>query len=104
MLATIGKHLPTDSQWVFEQKYDGMRVIAGVDARRVRLVTRNGRDKAKQFPEIVDALRELGRRLRRPLVLDGEIVAVKRRRSRAVSVPSATHATRKRGSDRAIGC
>jgi len=77
MLATIGSHLPTDSQWVFEQKYDGMRVIAAVDARRVRLVTRNGRDKAKQFPEIVDALRTLGRRLRRSLVLDGEIVAIK---------------------------
>jgi len=76
MLATIGTLLPTDSHWVFEQKYDGMRVIAAVDARRVRLMTRNGRDKAKQFPEIVDALLAIARRVRRSLVLDGEIVAV----------------------------
>ncbi len=76
MLATIGNQLPTDPHWVFEQKYDGMRVIAAADARRVRLVTRNGRDKSKQFPEIVDALRAIARRARRSLVLDGEIVAV----------------------------
>jgi bifunctional non-homologous end joining protein LigD len=78
MLATIGSHVPTDSGWMFEQKYDGMRVIASVDARRVRLVTRNGRDKAKQFPEIVDALRGVARRAGRSVVLDGEIVAVAR--------------------------
>ena len=76
MLATIGSYLPTDSHWMFEQKYDGMRVIAAIDARRVRLITRNGRDKAKQFPEVVEALRAIARRVRRPLVLDGEIVAV----------------------------
>src|SRR5690349_8204616 len=78
MLATIGSKLPTDSRWVFEQKYDGMRVIAAVTARGVRLVTRNGRDKAKQFPEIVGALQAMARRVRRTLVLDGEIVAVAR--------------------------
>ena len=76
MLATIGSHLPADSHWMFEEKYDGMRVIAAVAAHRVRLMTRNGRDKAKQFPEIVEALRTIARRVRRSLVVDGEIVAV----------------------------
>jgi bifunctional non-homologous end joining protein LigD len=78
MYATIGRGLPTGSGWTFEQKYDGMRVIATVTARNVRLVTRNGADKATQFPEIVDALRALARRVRRPLILDGEIVAMRR--------------------------
>ena len=81
MLATIGSSLPTGGDWVFEQKYDGMRVIADVDPRRVRLLTRNGRDKANQFPEIVEALRATTRRIRRSLVLDGEIVAVARGRA-----------------------
>ena len=78
MYATVGATVPTGPGWTFEQKFDGMRVIALVSPRNVRLMTRNGRDKATQFPEIVDALRALARRLRRPIVLDGEIVAIQR--------------------------
>ncbi len=76
MLATIGKELPRGDGWVFEPKYDGIRVLAYVNGRDVALVTRNGLDKARQFPEIVDALRALEQRAKRPLVLDGEIVAM----------------------------
>jgi bifunctional non-homologous end joining protein LigD len=78
MYATVGATVPTGPRWTFEQKYDGMRVIALVSSRDVRLVTRNGRDKATQFPEIVGALRALARRLRRPIILDGEVVAIRR--------------------------
>src|SRR5215216_2091161 len=78
MYATIGAGMPSARGWTFEQKYDGMRVVALVSAKNVGLVTRNGRDKSAQFPELVEALRDLGRRARRPLVLDGEIVALAR--------------------------
>jgi bifunctional non-homologous end joining protein LigD len=78
MYATVGATIPTGPGWTFEQKYDGMRVIALASSRDVRLVTRNGRDKSTQFPEIVDALRALARRLRRPIILDGEVVAIRR--------------------------
>jgi len=78
MYATIGTTVPAGRDWVFEQKYDGMRVIAVVSARTIQLVTRNGRDKSVQFPEIVDAFKALAKRARRPLVLDGEIVAMVR--------------------------
>jgi bifunctional non-homologous end joining protein LigD len=78
MYATVGATIPTGPGWTFEQKYDGMRVIALVSSRDIRLVTRNGRDKSTQFPEVVDALRTLARRLRRPIILDGEIVAIRR--------------------------
>lgn len=78
MYATVGATIPTGPAWTFEQKFDGMRVIVLASSRDIRLVTRNGRDKATQFPEIVDALRALARRLRRPIVLDGEIVAMRR--------------------------
>jgi bifunctional non-homologous end joining protein LigD len=57
-----------------------MRVIAEASRRRVQLVTRNGRDKSTQFPELVLALRELARRAGRTLLLDGEVVARPRRR------------------------
>jgi bifunctional non-homologous end joining protein LigD len=78
MYATIGAAMPNGGDWVFEQKYDGMRVIADVTARSVQLITRNGRDKSVQFPEVVDALRGVMKIIKRPLLLDGEIVAIVR--------------------------
>ena len=80
MMASIGDAVPAGPGWTFEPKYDGMRVIAHIAKRGVRLVTRNGRDKAAQFPEVVEALNALATRLARPLVLDGEIVALSRAR------------------------
>jgi bifunctional non-homologous end joining protein LigD len=76
MLATVGEHLPTAGSWTFEPKYDGIRVIAYATPTSVALMTRNGKDKAAQFPEVSDALRDLAKRRRGPLVLDGEIVAL----------------------------
>ncbi len=78
MLATIGDAVPAGPGWTFEPKYDGMRVIAHVSQRAIRLMTRNARDKSAQFPEIVRALRALSVRAGRPLVLDGEVVALRR--------------------------
>jgi len=76
MYASIGHDVPRGRDWTFEPKYDGVRVLAHVDALGVRLVTRNGNDKAKQFPEVVIALAELGLRVKRRFVIDGEIVAL----------------------------
>lgn len=83
MYATLGHELPRGGEWTFEPKYDGMRVIAEASRRQVHLITRNGKDKSGQFPEIVLALRELARRAGRTLVLDGEVVARTRRRGGA---------------------
>ncbi len=76
MYASIGHDVPSGRDWTFEPKYDGVRVLAHVDARGVRLVTRNGNDKSRQFPEVVMALAELGLRARRGFIIDGEIVAL----------------------------
>lgn len=78
MLARVGSEVPQDDGWTFEPKYDGIRVLAYATADQVRLMTRNDLDKSKQFPEIVGALEQLAARARRPLVLDGEIVALER--------------------------
>jgi bifunctional non-homologous end joining protein LigD len=76
MYASIGTSVPQGDGWTFEPKYDGIRVLAFLTKDAVRLVTRNGNDKTKQFPEIADALRGLARKAERELVLDGEIIAV----------------------------
>jgi bifunctional non-homologous end joining protein LigD len=76
MYATIGTAVPDGAGWTFEPKYDGIRVLAYVTAGAARLITRNGNDKTKQFPEIAAALQALGQKAGNELVLDGEIIAV----------------------------
>jgi len=56
--------------WVFEEKVDGWRILAYKDGVRVRLVSRNGRDHTRRFPDIAAAVSTL---LARSLVLDGEV-------------------------------
>jgi len=80
MYATIGTEMPHDGSWTYEPKYDGMRALAFLGSTRVRLMTRNGKDKAKQFPEVIASLETLGRRLKRRVVLDGEVVSLERNR------------------------
>lgn len=75
MYASIGTEIP-GKDWTFEPKYDGIRVLAYVTSTDVKLITRNGKDKAAQFPEIADALKKLASQTRRSFVVDGEIVAL----------------------------
>lgn len=76
MLAASAGRLPDRlADWAIEPKWDGIRVIAEASAKGVRLWTRNGNDKAPQFPEIVRALKVLAD-AGGPLVLDGEIIAL----------------------------
>jgi bifunctional non-homologous end joining protein LigD len=81
MLATLAEAPRVDSGWVYEPKYDGIRAIVEVEpggraGAPVHLWSRNGHDKARQFPGIVRALRAATSGIQRPLVLDGEIVAL----------------------------
>jgi len=75
MYASIGSEVPGEG-WTFEPKYDGIRVLAYATPDDVKLITRNGKDKAKQFPEVVSSLKKLSSQARRSVVLDGEIVAL----------------------------
>jgi len=57
--------------WIYEEKYDGIRILAYKDDSRVTLLTRNLIDRTDRFPEIAAAVT----RLPAPtLVLDGEAV------------------------------
>jgi bifunctional non-homologous end joining protein LigD len=84
MLATLfdqpaAQHLRHE-RWIYEVKYDGMRVLASVEPAeplaRVSLRSRAGNDKTSQFPDLVAELRRFARGLRRPVLLDGEVVAL----------------------------
>ncbi len=56
--------------WIYEEKYDGYRVVAYKEGCRVRLISRNLKDLTKQFEDVAAAVAKL----RAPtLVLDGEI-------------------------------
>ncbi len=61
------------ADWLFEIKYDGVRVLAWRDEDAVELFGRKGQSFTARYPEIVRALRALP--LRR-FVLDGEVVAL----------------------------
>ena len=79
---------------VFEPKYDGIRALVVLDAQArpregdararrsptadspVHIYSRLGNDKTEQFPDVAEPLARLARRLKRPVLLDGEIVAI----------------------------
>src|SRR5712664_1852110 len=42
--------------WVYEEKIDGYRMVVYKEEDGVRLVSRNGRDHTRRFPELVKAL------------------------------------------------
>jgi bifunctional non-homologous end joining protein LigD len=71
MLATLVDAPFHRPGWVWEEKYDGIRLIALKAGRRVRLLSRNDKDRTADFPEIVAAL---AGRPAPALVLDGEVV------------------------------
>jgi bifunctional non-homologous end joining protein LigD len=71
MLATLVAAPFHRPGWIWEEKYDGIRLIAVKDGRRVRLFTRNDKDRSDDFPEIVAGLAALPTPT---LVLDGEVV------------------------------
>ena len=76
MLASTA-HAPLDSpDLAYEPKYDGIRAIVSIAPTGIRMWSRLGNEKTSQFPEIVAALKQWSRALTKPVVLDGEIVAL----------------------------
>jgi bifunctional non-homologous end joining protein LigD len=72
MLATLEREPFDRPGWVFEIKYDGVRVLAERSGDRVRLVSRGGRDLGPRFPELLPCLRSL---VAERYLIDGELVA-----------------------------
>lgn len=70
MLATSTQALPVGEQWSYEFKWDGVRILADVSTRGVRLASRAENDVTTAYPEVVATLRDAGN-----VLLDGEVVA-----------------------------
>ncbi|WP_026791833.1 DNA ligase D [Pleomorphomonas oryzae] len=72
MLATLVSSAPTGEKWLHEIKFDGYRLLAHIEAGRVKLLTRSGLDWTKRFGKtVLSALQEL------PMgsaIIDGELV------------------------------
>ncbi|MGW1430338.1 ATP-dependent DNA ligase [Streptomyces sp. NPDC002431] len=72
MLATPGRLPVDDEQWSFEVKQDGQRAMVYLPGDgTVLLRARSGADITPAYPELAG----LGAVLRRPAVLDGEVIA-----------------------------
>ena len=82
MLATLTDVPPplVKKGLVYEPKYDGIRALIEIAPKGgARIWSRNGNEKTSQFPTVVKALEAGAGRLKGPLVLDGEIVALDER-------------------------
>jgi bifunctional non-homologous end joining protein LigD len=56
--------------WVYEEKYDGYRMVAYRNGDQVRLISRNRKDFTRQFADIAQAI---GALRAKTLILDGEV-------------------------------
>ncbi len=71
MLATLVDAPFHRQGWVYEEKYDGYRILAYKEGKRISLITRNLKDRTDDFPDIARAIARLPAST---LALDGEIV------------------------------
>ena len=76
MLATLVDKPFHRPGWVYEEKYDGYRILAYKEEKRVTLLSRNGKDHTESFADVAKAVATLRDRT---LLLDGEAVAFDRR-------------------------
>ena len=75
MLATLVPQPFNKPGWIYEEKYDGYRILAYKEGSRVTLVSRNGKDRTHTFSAVADAIRNISAET---LLLDGEVVAFDR--------------------------
>ena len=77
MLATLVRDAFNRPGWVYEEKYDGYRILAYKEGTRVTLLSRNAKDRTQTFARVAQAVQTMPTRT---LLLDGEVVAFDRHR------------------------
>jgi bifunctional non-homologous end joining protein LigD len=73
MKAKLVERPPATGDWIYELKFDGIRLIAVKRDKKASLLSRNQNDLSGRFPEIVEAIQNLPAR---ECVIDGEVVAL----------------------------
>ena len=76
MLATLVKEPFDKPGWVYEEKYDGYRILAYKEGEKVTLLSRNAKDRTVHFGAVAGAVGDLAQET---LLLDGEVVAFDRK-------------------------
>jgi len=74
MLATLTDAPFDDKAWIFEDKYDGFRMVATIEEGEVTLYSRNGKIISQNYIEVANALGSV----KHNAVIDGELVAIGR--------------------------
>ena len=72
MLATLTDGPFDDPGWIFEDKYDGFRMVAKIESGKVTLYSRNGQVISRNYIEVAQALEGV----KGDAVIDGELVAL----------------------------
>jgi bifunctional non-homologous end joining protein LigD len=73
MKAKLVEKPPATGDWIYELKFDGIRLIGVKRDKKVSLLSRNQNELAGRFPEVVEAIKTLPAR---ECVIDGEVVAL----------------------------
>lgn len=76
MLPTLVREPLQQPGWIYEEKYDGYRIVAYKEGDRVTLLSRNGIDRTARYPGVAEAIAKLPPRT---LALDGEVVVFDKR-------------------------
>jgi len=71
MLASLVAESFDHPDWLFEPKFDGLRMLGIFDGKNLTLLSRNDQAQNFQFPDVEAALRAA---LSKPAIVDGEIV------------------------------
>lgn len=77
MLATLAPKPFHQPGWVYEEKYDGYRILAYKEGSEVTLLSRNAKNRTEWFSGVARAVSAVRAAT---LLLDGEVVAFDRRR------------------------
>ncbi|MEO5936205.1 MAG: non-homologous end-joining DNA ligase, partial [Terriglobales bacterium] len=72
MMAFASSSLPSGPEWIYEVKWDGVRALAFVEGKKVKLIGRSGKTMDEQYPELTAIAEQLNAK---SAVMDGEIVA-----------------------------
>jgi bifunctional non-homologous end joining protein LigD len=76
MLATLVKEPFDRPRWIYEEKYDGVRILAYKEGADVTLLSRNAIDRTERYNDVAKTIAKL-----KPvtLMLDGEVVVFDKR-------------------------
>jgi len=73
MKAKLAERPPATGDWIYELKFDGIRLLVVKRDEKVSLLSRNQNELDGRFPEIVEAIKNLPAA---ECVIDGEVVAL----------------------------